>query len=63
MASAMLNHPIFSSEYLFLRNAPYEFRDRALFLRRDFWEDHPLRDSLDCIPVTETAMYPRAPAG
>lgn len=63
MASAMLNHPIFRSEYLFLRNAPYEFRDRALFLRRDFWEDHPLRDSLDCIPVTETAMYPRAPAG
>jgi hypothetical protein len=28
----------------------------ALFLRRDFWEAHPRRDALDCVPVAETAL-------
>jgi hypothetical protein len=30
--------------------------DRAVFLRRDFWEAHPLREALDCVPVAETAL-------
>jgi hypothetical protein len=30
--------------------------DRAAFLRRDFWEAHPRRDTLDCMPVAETAL-------
>jgi hypothetical protein len=32
------------------------FLDRAIFLRRDFWEAHPRRDTLDCVPVGETAL-------
>lgn len=59
MTSALLDHPVFRSEYVFVRNAPYGPRDRAILLRRGFWEAHPLRDSLDCVPVTQTAMYPR----
>jgi hypothetical protein len=30
--------------------------DRATFLRRDFWEAHPRRNTLDCVPVAETAL-------
>jgi hypothetical protein len=30
--------------------------DRALFLRRDFWEAHPRHATLDCVPVAETAL-------
>lgn len=59
MESALLNHPVFVDEYLYVRNAPYESRDRALFLRRDYWAEHPMRDQLDCIPVRRTAIYPR----
>jgi hypothetical protein len=46
----------FQREYLFVRNAPYDRMDRAVFLRRDFWEAHPRRDTLDCVPVSETAL-------
>ncbi len=58
MAAALLNHPSFVSEYLFVRNAPYAAHDRALFLRRDYWANHPKRDLMDCIPVHQTAIYP-----
>jgi hypothetical protein len=52
----MVTSPRFQREYVFVRNAPYDGLDRAVFLRRDFWEAHPRRDTLDCVPVAETAL-------
>lgn len=52
----MLSSPRFQREYVFVRNAPYDRMDRAAFLRRDLWETHPRRDTLDCVPVAETAL-------
>jgi hypothetical protein len=51
-----VSSPRFQREYVFVRNAPYDRMDRALFLRRDFWEAHPRRHALDCVPVAETAL-------
>jgi hypothetical protein len=51
-----VSSPRFQREYLFVRNAPYDRMDRAVFLRRDFWEAHPRRGTLDCVPVSETAL-------
>jgi hypothetical protein len=51
-----VSSPRFQREYLFVRNAPYDRMDRALFLRRDFWEAHPRRGTLDCVPVSQTAL-------
>ena len=59
MEAGLLNHPDFMEEYLFVRNAPYAVRDRAIFVRRSFWAAHPLRDMMRCVPVTQTAIYPR----
>ncbi len=56
MILEMVSSPRFQREYVFVRNAPYDRMDRALFLRRDFWETHPRRDTLDCAPVAETAL-------
>jgi hypothetical protein len=56
MILEMLSSPRFHREYVFVRNAPYDRMDRAAFLRRDFWEAHPRRDTLDCVPVDETAL-------
>jgi hypothetical protein len=56
MILEMLSSPRFQHEYLFVRNAPYDRLDRAVFLRRDFWETHPRRQMLDCVPVAETAL-------
>lgn len=56
MILEMLSSPRFQREYVFVRNAPYDRMDRAVFLRRDFWEAHPRRDRLDCVPVAETAL-------
>jgi arabinofuranosyltransferase len=56
MILEMLSSPRFQREYLFVRNAPYDRMDRAVFLRRDFWEAHPRRETLDCVPVSETAL-------
>jgi hypothetical protein len=56
MILEMLSSPRFQREYVFVRNAPYDHMDRAVFLRRDFWEAHPRRDRLDCVPVAETAL-------
>jgi hypothetical protein len=56
MILEMVSSPRFQREYLFVRNAPYDRMDRAVFLRRDFWEAHPRRDTLDCVPVAETAL-------
>ena len=52
----MLTSPTFQREYVFVRNAPYTSLDRAVFLRRDFWQAHPKRATLDCVPVAETAL-------
>src|SRR6266487_4667396 len=56
MILEMVSSPRFQREYVFVRNAPYDRLDRAAFLRRDFWEAHPRRDTLDCVPVAETAL-------
>jgi arabinofuranosyltransferase len=56
MILEMVSSPRFQREYVFVRNAPYDRLDRAVFLRRDFWEAHPRRDTLDCVPVAETAL-------
>jgi hypothetical protein len=56
MILEMVSSPRFQREYVFVRSAPYDRQDRAVFLRRDFWETHPQRDSLDCVPVAETAL-------
>ena len=57
MALEMLGDPSFKSEYLFVVNAPYEHGDTAVFLRRSFFEAHPRRDELECVPVTQTTLY------
>jgi hypothetical protein len=51
-----VSSPRFQREYVFVRNAPYDRMDRAVFLRRDFWAAHPRRDTLDCVPVARTAL-------
>ena len=56
MILEMLSSPRFQREYVFVRNAPYESMDRAVFLRRDFWDAHPRRGELDCVPVADTAL-------
>jgi hypothetical protein len=56
MILEMVSSPRFQREYVFVRNAPYDRMDRAVFLRRDFWEAHPRRGTLDCVPVAETAL-------
>jgi arabinofuranosyltransferase len=56
MIREMVSSPRFQREYVFVRNAPYDRMDRAVFLRRDFWEAHPRRDALDCVPVAETTL-------
>ena len=56
MILEMLLSPRFQREYLFVRNAPDDRMDRAVFLRRDFWEAHPRRETLDCVSVSETAL-------
>jgi hypothetical protein len=56
MILEMVSSPRFQREYVFLRNAPYDRMDRAVFLRRDFCDAHPRRDTLDCVPVAETAL-------
>jgi len=52
----MLTSPRFQREYVFVKNAPYDRLDRAVFMRRDFCEAHPQRESLGCVPVAETAL-------
>jgi len=61
MILEMLSSPRFQREYVFVRNAPYDGMDRAIFLRRDFWESHPQRATIDCAAVADTAL--RAFAG
>ncbi len=56
MILEMVSSPRFQREYVFVRNAPYDRMDRAAFLRADFWETHPRRDMLDCVPVNQTAL-------
>lgn len=56
MILEMITSPTFQREYVFVRNAPYDRMDRAIFLRRDFWDAHPKRDTLDCVPVADTRL-------
>lgn len=56
MILEMVSSPRFQREYVFVRNAPYDRMDRAAFLRRDFWEAHPRRQRLECVPVAQTAL-------
>lgn len=56
MTHALLEHPIFRSEYVFLINGPYDHLDRALFLRRTYWKSHLLKDKLNCIAISETGL-------
>jgi arabinofuranosyltransferase len=51
-----VSSPRFQREYVFVRNAPYDRLDRAVFLRRDFWQAHPRRAELDCVPIADTAL-------
>jgi len=56
MILEMVSSPRFQREYLFVRNAPYDRMDRAVFLRRDFWDAHPRRAALDCVAVADTVL-------
>ena len=51
-----MTSPIFQNEYIFFVNAPYEHLDRALFLRRSYWESHPMKSLLNGVPVSETSL-------
>ena len=57
MVNDMLDDPIFQTQYMFLLNGPYEYIDRALFLRRSYYNSLPLKNQLECVPVLETALY------
>jgi hypothetical protein len=56
MVLEMVSSPRFQNEYVFVRNAPYDRMDRAAFLRADFCANHPRRNMLDCVPVSQTAL-------
>lgn len=57
MHEDLLNNPIFQTEYLFLVDGPYKYLDRAIFIRRSYWANHPLSKKLRCVPVTATSIY------
>jgi hypothetical protein len=54
MVNAMLDNPIFKSDYCFVRGAP---GNRAMFMRKAYAAGDPRRAKLECIPVTETSLY------
>jgi hypothetical protein len=56
MILEMVTSPVFQREYDFVRNAPYDGLDRAIFLRRAFCQRHARRDTLDCVPVADTPL-------
>lgn len=56
MSIELLSSPIFQEEYLFIRNAPYQHMNRALFIRGSYLMNHPLKDQLDCVPVFQTTL-------
>ena len=56
MILEMVTSPVFQREYDFVRNAPYDGLDRAVFLRRDFCRAQAARNALDCVPVAETPL-------
>jgi hypothetical protein len=57
MSENLLNHPTFQTEYLFLIDGPYKYLDRAIFIRRSYWANHPLNKKLRCVPVVATSIY------
>lgn len=52
----LVSSPIFQREYMFLVNGPYRYMDRALFFKRSYWEKHPKKFELNCIPISETSL-------
>lgn len=57
MINDMLANPYFQANYVFLENGPYQYLDRALFLRRSWVENHPQKDEFIYISVTDTSVY------
>lgn len=56
MNFGLIASPIFQKEYCFIRNGPYEYLDRALFFEISYWANHPRKDELECIPITQTTL-------
>lgn len=57
MSQGLIDNPLFRREYLLVLNAPYETMDRALFIRRDFWEQHSARAQIKVRELEETCLY------
>ena len=57
MSQGLIDNPMFRREYLLVLNAPYKTMDRALFIRRDFWEHHPQRAQIQVRELEETCLY------
>jgi arabinofuranosyltransferase len=54
MVTEMLTNDEFRNNYVFVTNAPYEFFDRAIFMRADFYESSVRRGAmLEAVPVTQ----------
>jgi hypothetical protein len=54
MVMDMFTNDLFRNEYVFVTNAPYSSFDRAIFMRKDFYEQLVRRgDPLRAIPVAE----------
>jgi hypothetical protein len=56
MVYTMVTSPIFESEYCFLRNGPFGYLDRVLFLRITYWSGHPKKAELECVPISQTTL-------
>ncbi|MFH1312465.1 MAG: hypothetical protein ABIJ00_04485 [Candidatus Eisenbacteria bacterium] len=56
MNKELVSSGIFQRDYLFVRNWPYQVKDRAIFIRRSYWVDCQVQDELDCVPVADTPL-------
>jgi len=57
MEEGLIRSETFREDYLFIVNAPYQAMDRALFIRRDFYQQLPNKHKLTTVPVTATSLY------
>jgi hypothetical protein len=54
MVMDMFSNEVFRNDYVFVTNAPYQFFDRAIFMRKDFFEGRLRRgDRLQAISVQQ----------
>jgi hypothetical protein len=54
MVMEMFTNEVFRNEYVFVTNAPYKLFDRAIFMRKDYYEERMRRgDVLQAIPVMQ----------